>query len=158
MAETSSPCGLHRLIYASRFSRNFPAPIPAQDHEIRGIISASLRHNRQVSVTGMILVTQEHFLQALEGPAEAVIAAYTRILCDRRHDTPRLLYAGAADRRHFGAWAMCARRLSEADESVLGPLGLTQALDPMDLGPASSLKLLDTVRDIQHGVCLRAIA
>src|SRR5687767_4348309 len=111
---------LHRVIYASR------ARIPAEDldHEVHSIIRVSIRNNRAVAVTGLLLVHDGWFVQALEGPAEAVMNIYRRICDDLRHEDCKLLSAGPAAAREFGDWNMCARRMSAADDAILTTLAI----------------------------------
>ena len=69
--------GLYRLVYFSSFSPGFPTVEAEQDVEIAKIVRTSVRHNREVGLTGLLLVYRQWFIQALEGPAEA--AAYCRV-------------------------------------------------------------------------------
>src|ERR1700744_1727749 len=110
------------LIYHSRFSPSFPKAEHDQDLEIGRIIGRSIRNNRVTSLTGMLLVRGDQFLQALEGPAEAVRITYSRIVADRRHMAAKLLAEGRAESRLFGDWNMCARRLTKADDAILATL------------------------------------
>lgn len=72
---------LHRLIYASRITI---APIDLNE-EVGEIVRASIRRNREAAITGLLLAHAGCFVQALEGPAEAVLATYGRICEDPRH-------------------------------------------------------------------------
>jgi hypothetical protein len=84
----SSSRSLHRLLYASRQAF---APDMIPEAEIDSLIRASIRNNRAVAVTGLLLVHDGWFLQALEGPAEAVMSTYRRIVDDPRHDQARVI-------------------------------------------------------------------
>jgi hypothetical protein len=150
MIEVSSPKGLHRLVYASRFSDDFPTEMADQDHEIIGIISASITKNRQRSITGLLLLHKQQFLQVLEGPAENVMATYNAILQDKRHNSPRLISAGPADRRLFSDWNMCACRLSAADFAILETLDLKASADPSKISANGALSLLSAIARIQR--------
>jgi hypothetical protein len=110
---------LHRLIYHSRFSPSFPKTAADQDHEIGVIIRASIRNNRIASITGMLLVRGDQFLQVLEGPAASVRVTYSRILADRRHIAAKLIHQGVADQRAFGdcRTGNCRTRSGRADGS-----------------------------------------
>jgi hypothetical protein len=145
-AAISSSRSLHRLLYASRqaFGRGM---IP--DEEIDGLIRASIRNNREVAITGLLLVHGGWFVQALEGPAEAVMTTYRRIFDDPRHADVRVIHAGPAEARAFGDWNMCARRFSKADDAILDTLGQRAAFDPATLSAAGALRLLKAVRGIQ---------
>ena len=146
MSEISSSRSLHRLLYASR--QKF-APHMVADDEIDNLIRASIRNNRGVSITGLLLVHGGWFVQALEGPAAAVMTTYNRIANDPRHEHAKVISAGPADSRVFGDWNMCARRFSKADEAILDTLDQRTAFDPASLTPASVLRLLKAVRGIQ---------
>ena len=146
-AEISSSRTMHRLLYASR--QKF-APDMLPDEEIDSLIRASIRNNRAVSITGLLLIHAGWFVQALEGPAEAVMTTYRRIIDDPRHDQAKVITAGPAEARVFGDWNMCARRFSKADEAILDTLDQRAAFNPATLSGPSALRLLKAVRGIQE--------
>jgi hypothetical protein len=150
MNEITSRKGLHRLLYFSRFGPTFPLDLPGQDYEVGRIIATAIRHNRAAGVTGLLLAHQRQFLQVLEGPAEAVMTTYGRILRDPRHDSAKLITAGPAAERLFAEWNMCARRISSADNVILHTLDIKGALAMDALTPAKALALLTAVRGIQQ--------
>jgi hypothetical protein len=150
MTVVSSRRGLHRLMYASAFSGAFPSAIADQDEAVAGIIRASIRNNRASDITGLLLVHQSWFVQVLEGPAEAVMTTYGRILADPRHRDATLIEAASAEARRFANWNMCARRMSATDDAILDTLDLKGALDPSALSPKQALALLMAVRNIQQ--------
>jgi hypothetical protein len=148
MSELSGISGsrtLHRLVYASRQAIE---PVRVND-EVDEIIRASIRNNRDVAITGLLLIHDGWFLQALEGPAEAVMVTYRRILDDPRHKEARVLAAGPATLREFANWNMCARRMSHADDAILVTLS-QRDIDFATLGGDQALKLLKVVRGIQR--------
>ena len=136
---------LHELIYVSQC---LIAPEDV-DAEVQAIVQVSIRNNRQVALTGLLLTHSGWFLQVLEGPAEAVMSTYNRILGDPRHGESRVLSAGPAQAREFGDWNMCARTLSAADEAIVDALATKQGLAPDRLTGPQALRLLKAVRDIQ---------
>jgi len=149
MDRISTRRGLHRLIYSSTFGPKFPLAETEQDVEIDKIIRTAVRHNREVGLTGLLLVYRRWFIQALEGPAEAVMTTYNQILLDSRHQGAVVLGAGPAPTRKFSKWAMCARRLSETDNDILRALDLKSAFDPRRLTASQALHLLTVVENIQ---------
>ena len=149
---------MHRLVYHSRFSPSFPRPLEDQDHEIGLIIQASIRNNRLTGITGMLLVRGDQFLQALEGPGEAVRLTYERILGDRRHMQARVLGHDRAGQREFADWNMCAHRLSTADDAILATLDKGAKPDLSELTGASAMRLLKAVRKIQADTTARSMA
>ena len=156
MSELSAISGsrsLHRLIYASRQSIA-PADL---DHEVGAIIRASIRNNREVALTGLLLVHADWFIQALEGPAEAVMTTYRRIVDDPRHSDAKVLSAGPATAREFADWNMCARQMSPSDDAILDALAQRAAFQPNTLSATSALRLLKSVRGIQDRTARAAL-
>ena len=54
----------------------------------------------------MLVAGQRRFLQALEGPTDAVRTTYARILADPRHYASVVLSDRYLEARQFGGWAM----------------------------------------------------
>lgn len=146
MSDYPQPRTLHRLIYASRQNQ----PPERLDEEVAAIIATSIRNNRSVSVTGLLLVHDGWFLQALEGPYKAVMTTYGRIVGDARHLDPQVIAAGPAEDREFGDWNMCARHVGVADDAILETLGQRGDFRPLEFTPSSALRLLKAVRGIQN--------
>lgn len=74
--------GFTRLIYYSRQALRYDADVGAV---VNDIVCGAVARNRPVGVTGLLLVHDGWFVQALEGLAGAVRGAYDRIASDRRH-------------------------------------------------------------------------
>jgi hypothetical protein len=153
MTEISGSRTLHRLIYSSRMT------IPPIDfnEEVQQIVRDSIRRNREVAITGLLLVHEGCFVQVLEGPAEAVLTTYGRICEDPRHAEAKVLGAGPTAGRAFANWNMCARRITPADDAILAALAMRAAFEPHRLTAASALRLLQAVRGIQDSTQLRAM-
>ncbi len=145
MTSISGSRRLHCLIYCSRRKINSAH----LDHEISEVVRSSIRNNREAAITGLLLVHEGWFLQALEGPYEPVINTYNRFLSDPRHEANRVLSAAPAERRSFGDWNMCARRIGPADDTILDALQCRRTFAPATFSAASALRLLKAVRGIQ---------
>jgi FAD-dependent sensor of blue light len=91
-----------RLIYRSR-SRIGTAERKQQLGEIFSVARSS---NKKLGVTGALLITDDQFVQTLEGPEPAVRDLYVKISKDRRHEHIELLESGDSPARVFGRWAM----------------------------------------------------
>ena len=74
------------------------------------ILRTSRRNNGRDSITGLLYADGVRFMQALEGPEDAVEAAYQRIKDDPRHRAPVVLSRREVDAREFGEWEMAERR------------------------------------------------
>lgn len=97
---------LVRLFYASR-------SVGAAPTHARAILMSASRHNRGAGITGLLVVSSEHFMQALEGPRRAVNDLYARILQDARHYDVTLLHYGSTHLRFWPTWSMAFVALSE---------------------------------------------
>jgi hypothetical protein len=144
---------LHRLIYYSQ--QAFQAGQNA-DVEVEAIIASSLRNNKIAQLSGLLLVHDGWFVQALEGPAEQVMSTYQRILNDKRHRAGRVISAGPASERLFPEWSMCARRFDAANDAILDTLSRRTNFSPETLKAPSVLRLLESVREIQFRLSRQA--
>ena len=89
-----------RLLYIST-SRETITPEMLAD-----ILRVSRRNNGAAGITGLLIVGGRRFLQALEGPENAVRTAYERIARDPRHFAVVQLACDTVDERQFAGWAM----------------------------------------------------
>jgi hypothetical protein len=138
---------LHRLVY---YSRQTLPPDANLDSELAEIVAISQVNNREVNVTGLLLVVQDVFLQVLEGEPRAVQTTFGRILQDRRHACATVVSAGPVFQRAFGRWDMCLRTLNHGEAEILDVLKLREPFDPRRLTPHSALRLLTSVAQIQN--------
>ncbi|WP_374942382.1 BLUF domain-containing protein [Sphingomonas sp.] len=91
---------MRRLLYIST-SRT-----PILPEQLDRILRVSRANNAAVGVTGLLVVGGRRFLQALEGPDDAVRATYERIRADPRHFAAVILADQAITERTFSAWSM----------------------------------------------------
>jgi len=91
------------------------------------ILHASRRNNVRDGLTGLLLAGSRRFLQALEGPDQAVLDAYARIKADPRHHAFVLLTGRAVDQPGFGHWSMAFEPAGEALEAG----GLMEVVDAL---------------------------
>ena len=88
-----------QLIYASR-------PFGFDDAILNAILMDARRCNERDDITGALICRADLYLQLLEGPQDAVDAAYQRIAKDNRHLGIRLLSRCDVSERLFPDWAM----------------------------------------------------
>jgi hypothetical protein len=91
-----------RLIYRSR---NL-IPVAERKFQLGEIFSVARSKNKQAGVTGALLISEDSFAQALEGPEPLVRQLYARICQDGRHGQVELLQTRDGQQRVFGRWAM----------------------------------------------------
>jgi hypothetical protein len=92
-----------RMLYIST-SRQQPTAEMLAD-----VLRVSRRNNAAVDVSGLLIVGGRRFLQALEGPREAVLATYHRISHDPRHHAIVQLGCDDITERQFAQWSMGAQ-------------------------------------------------
>jgi hypothetical protein len=73
---------------------------------VNSILASSSRNNPENDITGVLVATETHFLQILEGEFEALNATFERIARDTRHDKVQLLSFTEIKERQFADWAM----------------------------------------------------
>ena len=90
-----------RLIYRSH------SLIPGEQRkaQLAAIFNTARANNRSVGVTGALMISDEAFVQVLEGGESVVRDLFARIAADQRHEDLTVLEEHAASRT-FGRWAM----------------------------------------------------
>jgi hypothetical protein len=91
---------LRSLIYKSR-CKDF-----ANWDLVNSILASSSRNNPENNITGVLVATETHFLQVLEGEFEVLNATFERIARDTRHDTLQIISFTQIEERQFADWAM----------------------------------------------------
>lgn len=76
------------------------------DDQVLAIVESSRKSNEAAGLTGALLLSSGVFIQALEGPVDAIERKFERICCDLRHRRVRLLQLAAVEGRLFGDWSM----------------------------------------------------
>ncbi len=90
-----------RLIYRSTCCASF---LPNAD--LRALVHNAAEHNAQHSITGLLLLSGDQFLQVLEGPAKPVNQLFNRIIRDARHHSVELIAFEQIGPRYFDDWCM----------------------------------------------------
>jgi len=89
-----------RLLYISQ------AALGITDEQVQDILKTAQRNNPTTGITGVLVRGGGLFMQVLEGPEQAVLRQYVKILDDRRHGDCRILYISPANDRIFEKWSM----------------------------------------------------
>lgn len=100
---------LHYLVYQSY------ATLPFGDRELAKLLTQSRAFNAAHSLTGVLLYSQGHIVQLLEGSEANLQAVFARIVQDPRHSEIIKLADGAATQRLFTQWSMGFRTLNPTD-------------------------------------------
>ena len=119
---------LQSLVYMSSAAQ------PFDDVDLDEVLAYSRERNTADGLTGMLVHRSGRFMQLLEGPPDAVIATYGRIVADPRHDEVRLLVEESIHTRRFPDWTMAFDR----DEQAPTPEGFNEFLTAGDVSADAS--------------------
>jgi len=98
---------LQSLVYMSSAVEQF------DDDELEEVLAYSRERNTADGLSGMLVHRAGRFMQLLEGPYDAVMATYSRILMDERHGDVSLLVEESIHTRRFPEWSMAFDRSEE---------------------------------------------
>ncbi|MDR6126623.1 hypothetical protein QE361_001992 [Sphingomonas sp. SORGH_AS802] len=108
--EDAAPGQLSRVVYISR------ARTGSRQSDIASLLAQCDRNNPAEDLSGLLLADPTSYLQALEGPVEAVARRMALIRTDRRHSHIAIIAEGLIPARQFGHWAMIHR-----DQTAMSP-------------------------------------
>ena len=122
---TESEAPVFRLIYRSRIQI-----LAARKKLALGAIFSEARsNNKSKHITGALMVSDDWFVQTLEGPEEDVRGLYKRIETDPRHDSFSVLEERKDVGRLFARWSM-AEVSSGSDEADIFLLAHRDGISP----------------------------
>lgn len=133
---------LIQLIYSSR-------PFGYDEATLSGILLDARRANPRDGITGALICRRDIYLQLLEGPSNAVQAAYGRIRRDDRHIDLCLHLSDSVPHRLFDAWDM----LHDPARSLIWPPENLSDETRETLHPAEVRRVFeDLARSVQTAV------
>jgi len=91
---------MYRLIYKSRSVGEIDWDV------VKDILHRCEKSNAENDITGVLLATNTHFLQVLEGRYEDVNRTFMRIVKDSLHAEIQLIAFSVIDSRIFQLWGM----------------------------------------------------
>lgn len=91
---------MEQLIYTSIACAN------VDGGEIFKIVSGAALKNRELEITGMLVVVDGRFFQAIEGPHDSVNELWKSLQVDRRHHSLRILRRRDIVQRQFTDFSM----------------------------------------------------
>jgi len=128
---------LVRLLYASRAAEPITAGL------LDAILAQSRSNNPPLGVTGLLCVSDDTFIQVLEGGRDEVCDIYNAIVRDSRHTQVRLLRYDEIEERRFGAWTMGQVRLDKVNPALLLKYFRCAKLNPFETSGRATLALLE---------------
>jgi hypothetical protein len=136
---------MYRLIYKSR-SRT-----PIDWELVNSILETSQQQNPEQAITGVLVATRSHFLQALEGSFEAVNDLFYKIARDPRHDRLQLVGFTCTERRTFPDWGMHGIGVFDFNQELSRQLKLAYGEEDGEVRfPTEEWEALSLIRDIRQ--------
>ena len=107
---------MKRITYVSRYAQ------PMDEEQLRTLGAGAADKNRELGVTGVLMVSGGLFYQVLEGPEGKVDQLYSTIVGDGRHTDILLLNSEeGVSGRLFPDWSMKTVNLDAASHARLFP-------------------------------------
>ena len=128
---------LVRCLYASR------AAVPLSPEVMDSILEKSRRNNPRSGITGMLCMSDDVFIQVLEGGRDEVCELYNKIVGDNRHTNVRLLVYQEITERRFGHWTMGHVNIAKVNASLLLKYSEKASLNPFSCSGQATMALLD---------------
>jgi hypothetical protein len=97
---------LSQLVYVSNRKAN------CNQKEIEKILESCKKNNPPLNITGVLLYSDQKFIQLVEGEYKVINDLYDKIKTDPRHDQTRLISMGPIQAKAFPSWHMGARKIA----------------------------------------------
>ena len=97
---------LLQLVYVSNRKSNCP------QEEIDKILNSCEENNPRLNVTGVLLYTDQKFIQLVEGDARVITDLYDKIKDDSRHSNTMMISLGPIKEKSIPCWNMASRSIS----------------------------------------------
>ena len=127
---------LVRCLYASRPIQPLTGPF------LQAIAEQSRKNNPELGITGLLCVSEDLFIQIIEGGRDEVCDLFNAIVRDDRHQHVRLLIYEEIAEREFGNWTMGQVNISKLNPAMLLKYFRRAKLDPFEASGKATLGLL----------------
>jgi len=91
---------LIQIFYSSRARDNLLAG------DLEDILESARRNNEKLGITGVLILSDGVFFQAIEGEEEVLDGLLVQILADPRHQDAKVFRREPIGERNFGEWKM----------------------------------------------------
>jgi len=137
---------MYRLIYKSRAKQRIDWDFVSE------LVDSSEGSNRDAGITGVLLATETHFLQVLEGEFDEVNELFVRIVRDPRHDKIQLISFDCVESRLFGGWAMHGIGVFDFNQELIDDLTDQYGEEEGSVRfPIEDWKVLSLISDLRRG-------
>src|SRR5689334_5958390 len=100
---------LAHLAYVSVRKKN------CTEEEIEKILASCQINNAPLDITGVLLYSENKFIQYVEGESTALMALYDKIKKDARHEKAVMISYSPIQARLFPSWQMGSRKIASDD-------------------------------------------
>lgn len=132
---------LTRLVYSSNHSGT-------TEKALEDILATSQAHNEADAITGVLVASEEDFMQLLEGDRTAVAECMMRIMKDDRHRSIRILFASEVEDRLFSKWSMRLVEASQVEQRIRDRYWINGTFDPAQMPQAAIEELCVALADV----------
>ncbi len=98
---------LSHLVYVSNRKPN------CTEEEIEKILESCKKNNPPLEITGVLLYSENKFIQLVEGEAKVIMDLYEKIKKDSRHTNPMMISYGPIKEKSFPSWHMGTKNISK---------------------------------------------
>jgi hypothetical protein len=130
---------LMRLIYVSEPSAGYNTRAVSDN-----VIDKARELNQIDGITGMLMVSESHFIQVIEGESARLSACFSRIQHDARHQKIEIMEAVEVHERHFADWSMFYGDMSKLEPSLMKRFSRGAVFDPREMNALSLLLFLSS--------------
>ena len=109
---------------------------------MNSILEQSRKNNPALGITGLLCVSEDLFIQVIEGGRDEVCDLFNAIVRDQRHQQVRLLIYEEIEVRQFGNWTMAQVNITKLNPSMLLKYFKRAELDPFSSSGKATLALL----------------
>ncbi len=103
---------MYHLIYKSK-------PLESNNQDLLlSIFEASQKKNKELNITGLLLATDKHFIQLLEGDKSEINQLYHNIAKDARHTELEIISFQPIEKRSFPEWTMKIIRFDDLHKGI----------------------------------------
>jgi hypothetical protein len=100
---------LSHLVYVSNRKPN------CTEEEIEKILAACQKNNAHLNITGVLMYSDTHFVQYLEGDYKEIVGLYDKIKGDDRHKNAVLITSAPISSRLFPNWQMGSKKITSSE-------------------------------------------
>lgn len=83
------------------------------EEEIQKILASCKSNNSSLDITGVLLYSDTHFVQYLEGNYKNIMGLYDKIKLDDRHKNAVLISSSPIKERSFPSWQMGSKKFDD---------------------------------------------